>query len=336
MKKSFLIFLVLTLCAGNAFAQDFRYSVSSVTDCAMTSKTYQKFYDAGNFGVIIPGLKEGFVPQGITAVPGTNLLLFAGYRDDKDASALLAVDADKGELVKEVILRNKDGSVYNGHAGGVAATENDIYISNASHLYRISLDTFNALNASDVCAFEEAIPVPCNASFACYSEGILWVGEFEYGSNYKTDKTHHMKSPAKVQNTAWVCGYLPNEDNAFEAPAYILSVTERIQGITTDKGMIYLSQSYGRKNSSFIMKHDAVMIKDPDTYTALNGRQIPVWFLDKTTQISSLMAPPMTECLCTFDNGIYVLFESAANTYMNPSNPSVNPIDRVFRINTAE
>ena len=38
----------------------------------------------------------------------------------------------------------------------------------------------------------------------------------------------------------------------------------------------------------------------------------------------------MTECLCTVDGGIYVVFESAAKTYMNPSKPSLHPMDRVF------
>ena len=40
----------------------------------------------------------------------------------------------------------------------------------------------------------------------------------------------------------------------------------------------------------------------------------------------------MTEGLVTIGDEVYVLFESAAQKYMDPKNPSVNPIDRVFRL----
>ena len=62
--------------------------------------------------------------------------------------ALLSVSRATGELLKQVKLNNVDGSKYTGHAGGVCATETDIYVSNTHKLFRISLEKYEALPAS--------------------------------------------------------------------------------------------------------------------------------------------------------------------------------------------
>ena len=319
------IFLTASATTGGASG----YTSTSVTDCAQTSAQYDRFYSSGELGIVIPGLAEGLVPQGISYIPEDDELLFCGYRADKGNSALVAVDRATGKVRKSVSLRYMDGSGYNGHAGGVCVTENDIYISNASHLYRISLAAFRALPGSGDCSFEEEIPVPVNASFCCYSEGILWVGEFQYAGDYPTDPGHTVRS-ADGRQKAWICGYSMQGRADFESPDYVLSVTERIQGITTLNGVIYLSQSYGRRASSSLLKYEAVLEREPDMTVQLDQREIPLWILDSSSRTSAMLCPPMTECLCTVEDTVYVLFESASEPYMNPSNPSVNPMDRIF------
>ena len=308
------------------------YSVTSVTDCAKTSAQYDRFYESGELGIVIPGLREGLVPQGITYLPEEDQLIFCGYRSDKGNSALIAVDRKTGKICRIVHLLYENGSDYNGHAGGVCVTEDDIYISNAQHLYRISLERFRSLPAESSCAFEEEIPVPVNASFCCYAEGILWVGEFQYTGDYPTDPEHAMRSRDGMHR-AWICGYRMEGRTSFDTPDMILSVTERIQGITTRDGIIFLSQSYGRRASSSIMRYDAVLQNDADTAVQVDGNDIPVWILDSACQSGVLLCPPMTECICTAEDRIYVLFESAAQTYMDPAKPSLNPMDRVFILN---
>ena len=341
MKRFVALFLaVFTLCAAAA-AEGFTYSVTSVTDCAQTQRMYDAFYQSGELSVPVPGLAEGLVPQGLAYLAEENWMLYAGYSSDDRNSALLAVDMETGELVKEVILQYQDGSDYRGHAGGVCVTERDIYISNAHKLYRISLDTFRALSPSGVCRFEEEIPVPVNSSYCCYADGVLWVGEFQYGNDYKTDKSHKVKT-ADGRQQAWTCGYVLSAENdgrirpdarpaeGDATPDYILSMTERIQGITVKDGMIYLSQSYGRKNSSLLFRYQNVLAGEPALQTELNGVSVPVWILDSTVLDTALIAPPMSECLCTIGGDVYVLFESAASVYM--AGGSLNPMDRVFRL----
>lgn len=331
MKKRILCLLIaaLALFVSACGAEETAYTCASVTDAEASVALYLKFREAGELSVVIPGLKEGFVPQGITYLPKDDALLFAGYGGGEDNSALISVSRETGKLLKQVKLNNTDGSKYTGHAGGVCATETDIYVSNAHMLFRISLDTYDKLPENAFCAFEEEIPVPVNSSYCSYADGVLWVGEFQYGGDYPTDASHRVTSADGVQR-AWTCGYRMEEGQDFSAPDYILSMTERIQGMTTLNGKIYLSQSYGRRNDSVLYRYGDVLSADPALTVEVNGKQVPLWILDSGAREAALMAPPMTECLCTIDGAIYVAFESAAKTYMNPAKPSLNPMDRVF------
>ena len=93
--------------------------------------------------------------------------------------------------------------------------------------------------------------------------------------------------------------------------------------------MIYLSQSYGRKNTANIFRHKNVLLDEPNAQTDVLGVQRPIWFLDSNSLDNSLLCPPMTECLCTIDDSIFVLFESGAEKYRDAK----NPMDRVFKLN---
>ena len=331
MKKSLcalLALLTLLVCSCSA---ETVYTCTSVTDAASSAAAYARFNENGELSVVIPGLKEGFVPQGITYLPTDDALLFAGYSGGSENSALLSVNRETGELLKQVKLNNVDGSKYTGHAGGVCATETDIYVSNNHKLFRISLEVYNSLPSDASCAFEEEIPVPVNSSYCSYADGILWVGEFQYGGDYPTDASHRVSTSDGLQR-AWTCGYVMREGQDFSVPDYILSMTERIQGMTVLNGKIYLSQSYGRRNDSVLYRYADVLNEDADGTVDVNGKQAPLWVLDSTNREDALVCPPMTECLCTIGEEIYVVFESAAETYMNPSKPSLHPMDRVFRL----
>ena len=60
------------------------YSVTSVTDCAKTSAQYDRFYESGELGIVIPGLREGLVPQGITYLPEEDQYLMVYHRHKPD------------------------------------------------------------------------------------------------------------------------------------------------------------------------------------------------------------------------------------------------------------
>lgn len=335
MKRLFPLFLACLLLTCTACAEGFRYSTQSVTDSANTNALYDVFYASGELAESIPGCAEDVVPQGVGYLPQEDWLLFSGYSSGGDRSSIIAVDHATDAIVKEIYLSNVDGTPYTGHAGGVCATENNIYVANAGTLYRISLDAYRALPAASECSFEEAIPVPVTASYCNYSDGILWVGEFQYGGEYKTDASHKVKSD-DGRYKAWCCGYVldpvAEKELDVSAPDYILSTTERIQGMTVKNGEIYLSQSYGRRNLSMIYRYSNVLPNEPDATAELNGQTVPIWCLDSGVQLGAIVAPPMTEGLCTVGDAVCVLFESVAAKYIDPEKPSANPIDQVFML----
>lgn len=339
MKKWLSILLLLCLCLPLANAETaFVYSTESVTTCENTSSLYDKFYSSGELSVSIPGCAQDLVPQGIAYLAEEDWMIIAGYSSGSRNSAIVAVDMKTNQVAKEIFLKNTDGTAYTGHAGGVCVTEKNIYISNNEQLLRLSLTAFRAAEASAYLPFDEAINVPCRSSYCQYNDGILWVGEFEYGGEYPTDNSHRIKT-ADGRQRAWAIGYqLTSEtENELKAecltaegaiPDLILSTTERIQGITVKDGKIYLSQSYGRRNSSSIYRHVNVLERKADAEVTVLGATRPIWFLDKNSLEAVLIAPPMTECLCTIEDAIYVLFESGAEKYRD----SKNPMDRVFKL----
>ncbi|MBR3929684.1 MAG: hypothetical protein IKJ65_11860 [Clostridia bacterium] len=339
MKK--LLSLILAACILNAYAlaEGFTYSQQSVTDSAKTMSRYDAFYDSGEMSFLIPGLKEHFVPQGVSYLPEKNWFIFSGYSGMEYNSPILAVDAESGLLVKEVMLEYQDGSPYIGHAGGVAVTEKNIFIANSGYLWRISLEKFLSLPESSECAFEEIIPIPSRASYCSYADGILWVGEFQY-SGYPTDESHYMQTE-DGEHKAWMIGYELDETQdcelkessrvgALAVPDYILTTTNRIQGMTVKDGNIYLSQSYGRKNASAMLKYASPLNEEPSDYAEVQGMQVPVWSLTSSKLEEMLTMPPASENLVTVDGAVYVLFETAASIYMVGGNRSSNPIDRLF------
>lgn len=341
MKKIFALLMVLCMAAGFAEAEGFTYSVASVTDSAKTMSRYDAFYDSGEMSILIPGLKEHFVPQGLSYLPEKNWFIFSGYNGMDDNSPILAADAESGMLVKEVMLTFEDGSPYAGHAGGIAVTEKNLFIANGGYLFRISLEKFLSLPESSCCAFDEAIPVPSRASYCSYAGGILWVGEFQY-SGYPTDESHYIQTE-DGEHKAWIIGYELDETQESEikasartaaqaVPDYILTTTNRIQGMTIKDDMIYLSQSYGRKNASTMLKYRSPLDEEPFGFADVHGVQVPVWTLTASRLEDQLTMPPASENLTQVDGAVYVLFETAASIYRAGGNRSSNPIDRVFRM----
>lgn len=355
MKKLLSVLLLLCLFLPSAMAGlegDTWYSFYSIIDCekSLSNKDYSAFRQAGELSLVIPGCPQEYVPQGLTYYAPQNLLFFSGYDSSNTASTLISMNSATNEIVKEIFLRNPDGSWYTGHAGGVAVTGKNIYISDKNKLYRLPMSAYEAAEYSDDCTFAEVIPVPCEASYCQLNNGVLWVGEFYYEpkKEFHTDPSHEVKGPDGTTYNAWILGYklVDYTENELDPacltasgaiPDYVLVTTDRIQGLTFAGSSIFLSQSYGRTNDSTIYRYKNVLGTDPDLKVQVLGNPRPAWFLDAAAQESKLISPPMTEGLCTMGDSVYISFESAATKYRDPKkkneDPSRDPLDRLFRLN---
>ena len=322
-----------------------KYSSSSVVS-TNSFPTYISFNYVAEPDCLIPGLAEGMVPQGMDVWAEKGLLLISGYFPDKNVSpcsVLLAVDLKSGAFVGEYDLLKSDGSYYTGHAGGVAVAGKNLYISDGGKLMRIPLSAFDAAGAQGKLRIVESISVPVRASFCNYSGGYLWVGDFYYGTSYPTDEFRHMTNREGKEYCAWSVGYKidPSTESgisdasrgngsSYATPDVILSIDQKIQGFAVVGDRIALSQSYGRKNNSKIFLYENVLGTEAHAKVSLNGKSVPLWFLDGKVGCKSYSAPPMSEGLAAYDGKLLILFESGAAKYRNDGGK--NPTDRVWKL----
>ena len=92
----------------------------------------------GNPDMIIPGLNstDDMVPQGLAYYPEKNWVLTTSYAGSNSShtnttSVIYALDFTTGEYVAKFNLYNKNGSEFTAHAGGIAVSNNNLYICNS-------------------------------------------------------------------------------------------------------------------------------------------------------------------------------------------------------------
>lgn len=113
-------------------------------------------------------------------------------------------------------------------------------------------------------------------------------------------------------------------------PDYVLAVPDEIQGMAKlESGEFVLSRSYGRNNKSDLLVYRGVLDATPDRTVQINGKEVPLWFLDSRNSVKTISAPPMMEALERSGGQVLALFESAAGPYRDTA---LDPVDNVMRL----
>ena len=305
MKKTILNFLFIVSIIAIVFGAS-AYSVQK--------PLLENFHTYFHESFEIPGLKDGFVPQGITYVEAQDVFLLSGYiHKEKDASRIYVLN--HGDVHK-IELYTDENTPYYGHCGGIATDLKYVYIANDGEgndncVWILSLSDILDEN-TDKIYVQKALFTDVKASACTVYNGYLWVGEYEDGINYHTDESHHLSK----NNPSLILAYKLNDTNIVESkPAFALSVRNRLQGIAFDiENNIYLSASCGLDNSSLDV-HENVFLKEADTFIQLKEETIPVWTLNTSSLSYEITMPPMSEGIVFKDNDLYILFESASNKY---------------------
>jgi fibronectin type 3 domain-containing protein len=309
---------------------------------------YQGLWDISSDGPVIAGLSQGLVPQGLTYYKKKDWLLTISYVDDGIRPGTITVtDRTTGELVKSVVLYNTDGTPYTGHAGGVTVSRDHGWVASENHLFSFKLSDLVQAEDNGEIQFTEQIPLPVEAAYTVYDEGILWVGEFYEASSYPTDPSHHIQNRDGEMHYAWMIGFDLERNNDMlseehwngspdhvAVPDYVLSTTGKVQGAIIQKAAlngVTLSTSYGRANDSVLYRYEYPLKEDPHAYVAVEGKQVPLWFLDGHTAKprQSIEAIPMPEGIVEVQKELYVVFESGADKYRYTT---TYPMDRMLKI----
>lgn len=316
------VMLALMGCGEGENMDNFTYTQQKVIASPNISG-YGVFGFASDTSIIIPGLAECYVPQGIAHWKQRGWLLISGYFQplrEVQSAIVFALDAATGDLVGEFSLVKRGGEAVGGHFSGIAVTEQELVVVQEKELYRLSLQKIPK-EGKAVLEVDGEIHLPHSADFCNYAQGMLWIGE------------HH--NPYRKDGTAQIALLVGYSISQGEEPAATcaLTIPDRIQGVTLlADGRFLLSQSYGRRNASHMLIFADPRMVAPRSVIALGEIAVPLWRLDDQYALADLSAPPMAEGCCAAGMGAYLIFESAAYYYraMNASDRAIHPIDTVW------
>lgn len=248
-------------------------------------------------------LKDNFIPQGLCITE--DYVLITAYVDDTDClGALMVFDKESGEYVFSLALDS------NSHLGGIAYDGENIWIcnSNDNTIERLRYDVlrfiafFHSGTTIDLRNMMEVYSLDCIPSGITYYDGKLWVVTHKIWTNSHMQEYRYDLE----ENMLMLCGTYP--------------IPAQVQGVAFDeKGQVYFSISYGRRNSSFIKKYGSL----PELENNVNAYS------------KEIEMPPCSEQLWYSEGKLYVLFESAGKKYRKGTDglgKSLCPLDRILVI----
>lgn len=277
---------------------------------------FAKFFIRSDTEFMSPGIGDGYVAQGLDYMKEKSAFITCGYMKDKSASRVYVISEESRKELFHVEMKKADGSDYTGHTGGIAYLGNYLYVTGADgcDIFLVS-DLFDGdgkiTKVGKVSAFID--PAYCNV----YG-GKLYMGSFYYPEGgYTGSDIQAVTTPAGETNNAMIAVYELDPQTGLaisDTPTEIYSVTGKVQGMTMlPDGNMMLSTSWGL-SASYLYEYD-VENASRGAFD-LNGKSVPIIYLDSTSLVSTVKAPPMAEEIIYFDNSVIVMTESASDKYI--------------------
>lgn len=301
-------------------------AVALIWNFTLRGLIYRDFFNASSARERIPGLISGFVPQGVTYLDRDSCTLICGYMPGESPSRIYKVYSDGRTVAIE--LQREDGSAYTGHAGGITASGDYVYVSNQSKLFVLDAEKLKNAQGGSI-AFEGYIPVPCNASF-CSSDGNhVYVGEY-HAKGYNTDDSHVFDVSGGKQS-ALLFSYRLEEGGTFgladtSVPEAAYSICDNVQGfamLSEEKGVVSCSSGFTDSRLSFYnLPGDAASYltltgegKQVKAAGSVDAGAFPLYYLDADSLDHTVKAPHMSEDLEYRDGSLLINFEAGARKF---------------------
>ena len=277
-------------------------------------KNYKHFYAKATEEFAVPGLDEGFTPQGLTYETASQNFLASGYMKDGSASRIYVV----GQTVKYFTLKT-NGNNYVGHAGGIATYGEYGYLVGDKQLYVFNINDALALENGQSINILATFDAPNGADFINITESHIYIGEFYHETKYPTSANHHITT-ANGTNYAVTYVYDIKKDKADEyyfdinSPDFAISTTEKVQGMCiAPTGEVVLSTSWSLADSNIYI------YKSLNQLTTQNynfkGTNINMYVLDSSSLLKTFVLPSMSEEVTLANGKVYVIFENACKKY---------------------
>lgn len=293
---------------------------------------------------IIPGLKEGFIPQGLFYSEENDMFFISGYYKDKtQPSRIILVDGD-GNFIKSVGCHGKKNKA-TGHFGGIAVYKDNVYIATTSVTHVLSLSKILEAEDDTYVPIEAELYTDTTCSYVNVCDGVLYIGEFtditfddiKGATNIYKDKfgqKYYSRCNAFIldENGKWgIKSDKIDEDNNM-VPDFALTSPFKVQGMTrlNDGKIVYTASSTAVTNSRVYLYED-VTAGTPDEIITVAGQDVPLYYCQKADRIAQYRVPTFLEEITVHPDGsVYIITESAAAPYVQQSK---NPIDYVIKWN---
>lgn len=255
------------------------------------------------------------------------LLITGYYEDGKFPSVIMALNESDGTFIGAYSLKNTEGKDYFGHAGGIAASQNTVYVTSDGECYTFPSTALKSLKNGESIQFQGKFKLNTAGSFACINNNILWVGDFiENDDKVKEEITDITTLQNGETFYAYCEGYTLNEglpdvkkinnSSTGYIPDYMIAIPDQVQGMAfTKTNKIIFSTSYGRKNNSVLYIYNDFLIEEKAGIKIIDGKEIDLYACSSSYLADTITALPMAEGLANTPDGIYLAFESGAKKY---------------------
>lgn len=281
-------------------------------------ESYGDFYKIANKEFNIPGLSEGFTPQGLCYENTTNSFMVSGYMKNGSASRIYVVDAKTYKSKGYFTLFDSNGKDYVGHAGGIATDGNSVWVCGDGNVVRFSMSQIRNFSNRAKIDILDSFDVLNGADFVTVQQNHLWVGEFHRDGKYDTQNSHHVETSDGTTNKAISFCFKIDSTKEFglveNSPIKALSTPSLVQGIEFVNQQIVLSTSYSLAKSQ-ILVYENILSKDADKQFIYDDVSIPLYVLENDDLIKQIEAPCMSEEIVYAYGRLYIMFESACSKY---------------------
>jgi hypothetical protein len=301
---------------------------------------YSSFYDIAEDEFYIPGLMDGFVPQGFEYMEEEKVFLVCGYMSNgEDASRVYVIDEDGDHFYYTELTMSYTKTKYTGHTGGVAYYSDFLYISGSDGIDVFSLKDVmdESVASTPILGTVDTTAYNLDPAFCTVYEDQLFVGNFYDGEDYKAHENHKLKVEGRDENNAillsfsLLSAYKDSERYGIAPqPNALYSIPDKAQGVciipevrnangeVTQSAKLAISTSFGISSSN-ILFHDFEKITE-NTYSSakdmIGVENVPLYVVDSKTLVDTVEAPPMSEEIVYHDGKIWIMNESASNKYI--------------------
>lgn len=277
---------------------------------------YDDFYSEAQREFDIPGIDKGFICQDLDYYDEGDAWFFSGYTTSGDASPLYRMDAD-GDYVR-FTMENPDGSTYVDHGSAITTAGDYAFLASEDGYLVFNAQDLMSVTDGGIVKAIDSVDLEITPAFMNVVSGALYAGTFHLVPDYPAPDEHHMTASDGNEHAGVVFVYAQDAAAPYgyaEEPTRVYSIPDGCQGICAlPNGYIMTSTSYGL-STSLLRTYDPANTPQSGTFL-VNGREVPLYFLDGNNQVACLDAPPMTEGIELHDGQVYIAEESASNKYI--------------------